>query len=488
MTIMGKDREGSFHPPKGKPSGEGKQKGLITTDSRTMDQHLEIEDKYTDGMDAEAIAPNIRVRHPNRNVDKGNERKLTENKKKEPNKAVTETFTEEFTQSKPEELSAFLSKEELVDLANYTSDCCISVYIPTHRAGVEVNERMDSIAFKNALQQIEAILKDRGFDQTKVARLLKPGYDLLRNDKFWYALSDGLAVFIADGLFRYMKLLVTPADRLLVNTSFYLSPLVPFILSKEYFYLLVLSKKQAKLFRADNFGMQYIPVSELPKGVDDVVHFEEKDDQKLFRTGSSGAGEGANFHGIGAGKPDEKEHIAIYLEEVDETLWKEILHNENVPLILAGVEYLLPLFRKVSHYKNIWEKNLTGNFEYLDDQAIYKQAREIMEPYFRERLMKAKESYGNQSATALTSSIVEDIIPAAYYSRISQLFVQKDEHIWGKFDEQSNELIIHENQETDDDSLLDKAVLKTIMNGGEVFLLNSDDMPVPAKLAAIMRY
>src|SRR5688500_2137360 len=127
--------------------------------------------------------------------------------------------------------SSDVCSSDLVELANYTSDCCISVYIPTHRAGVEVNERMDSIAFKNALQQIEAILKDRGFDQTKVARLLKPGYDLLRNDKFWYALSDGLAVFIADGLFRYMKLLVTPTDRLLVNTSFYLSPLVPFILS-----------------------------------------------------------------------------------------------------------------------------------------------------------------------------------------------------------------------------------------------------------------
>jgi hypothetical protein len=484
---MGKDREGSFHPPKGKPSGDGKQKGLITTDSRTMDQHLEIEDKYTDGIEAEAAA-NVRVRHPNRNVDKGNERKLTENKKKESNKAVTETFTEEITKAKPEELSAFLSKEALVELANYSSDCCISIYIPTHRAGVEVNERMDSIAFKNALQQVESTLKERGFEQTKIAQLIKPGYDLLRNDKFWYDLSDGLAVFIAEGMFNYIKLPSMPAHRILVNTSFYLSPLVPFLLSKEYFYLLVLSKKQAKLFRADNFGIRHIPIPELPNGVDDVVHFEEKDDQKLFRTGSSGAGEGANFHGIGGGKPDEKEHISIYLEEVDETLWKEILNKENVPLVLAGVEYLLPLFRKVSHYKNIWEKNLTGSLENADEQQLYKQAREIMEPYFRERLIKAKESYGNQSATALTSSIIEDIIPAAYYSRISQLFVQKDEHVWGKFDEQSNELAVHESQEADDDSLLDKAVLKTIMNGGEVFLVNSDDMPAPAKMAAIMRY
>lgn len=485
---MGKDKEGSFHPPKGKPSGKGTQKGLTTTDSRTMDQHLEIEDKYTDGADIDAIAANVRVRHPNRNVDKGNERKLSENKKNESNKAVTETFKEEFIQTMPEELPAFLSKEALIDLANYTSDCAISVYIPTHRAGVEVNEQIDAISFKNALQKIENTLKERGFEQVKIARILKPGYALLHNEKFWYALSEGLAVFMADGFFKFIKLPATPAEEMLINSSFYLSQLVPFILSKEYFYLLVISKKQAKFFRADNFGMKYIPVSELPNGVDDVVHFEEKEDQKLFRTGSSGAGEGANFHGIGAGKPDEKEHISIYLEEVDETLWKEILHKENVPLVLAGVEYLIPLFRKVTHYKNVWTKNLTGSLEHEDEQQLYKQAREIMEPYFRERLIKAKELYGNQSATALTSSIIEDVIPAAYYSRISQLFVQKNEHVWGKFDEKSNGLTIHERQEASDDSLLDKAVLKTIMNGGEVFLVDREDMPASGKLAAIMRY
>ena len=197
----------------------------------------------------------------------------------------------------------------------------------------------------------------------------------------------------------------------------------------------------------------------MPRGVDDVVHFEEKDDQKLFRTGSSGAGEGANYHGIGAGKPDDKENITMYLDEVDETLWKEILHTEYVPLVLAGVEYILSLFKKVTQYNHVWDKYLTGNFEYVDDSSLYKQAREIVEPYFRERVNKAKTTYGNQSATALTSSVPEDVIPAAYYARISQLFVEKNAQIWGTFDEQNNQLVIHNNQELNDDSLTDKAVM-----------------------------
>jgi len=234
--------------------------------------------------------------------------------------------------------------------------------------------------------------------------------------------------------------------------------------------------------------MEQVEVKELPNGVDDVVHFEEKDDQKLFRTGSSGAGHGANYHGIGAGKPDEKENISMYLEEVDETLWKEILNNEHAPLLLAGVEYLLPLFKKVTHYNNLWDKYLTGNFEHVDNQELYRQARELMDPYFKERLNKAKDAYWNQSARASTSSIPGEIIPASYYSRISQLFVQKDAQIWGKFDEQANALVIHKEYEVNDDSLLDKAVLKTILNGGDVFVLEKNDMPVAGELAAVMRY
>lgn len=77
---MGKDKEGKFHPPKGKPSGTGTQKGLINTKSSALEHQNEIAEKYTDA-DEDDVAANVRVRHPNRNVDKGNDRKVSENKK-----------------------------------------------------------------------------------------------------------------------------------------------------------------------------------------------------------------------------------------------------------------------------------------------------------------------------------------------------------------------------------------------------------------------
>ena len=488
---MGKDREGKYHPRKGKPSGSLREgTGVQEIDTSALEEHLEIAEKYTEG--EEEPAPNIHVRHPNRNLDKREEKqrnKDTERFSNASNKTVNDTFTTDHADTLAQELPAVLSKEQFAELANYKSDCCISLYMPTTRStNADANRQKDFISFKNKLQQLTASLKEKKMDMTQIERLLKPGYDLLRTEEFWSNLAQGLALYIADGHFKYIKLPITPEEETLINSTFFLTPLIPVITSKDYFYVLVLSKKQAKFYRADAFGIQFINVPGMPRGVDDVVHFEEKDDEDLFRTETIGAGAGASYHGIGTGRPDHKTDLAMYFDEVDETLWKEVLNRENVPLLLAGVEYLIPIYKEVAKYKPIWQEAMTGSHEHENTQSLYQQARTIMEPYFEERVDKALNIYANQSATELTSSIPEDVIPAAHYGRIAQLFVMKGEHIWGNFDEMNNQLTIHPTQQEGDECLVDRTVIKTLMTGGEVFMLPERRMPGGSKLAAIMRY
>lgn len=493
---MGKDREGKFHPRKGKPSASGKiegKTGLKDINTNAIENYLELADRYTVG--EEEVAANVRVRHPNRNVDKQEDRKQEKpdnnDRRNASDKSKTETFAtpSATTSVTAQEISGRLSKEQLSELASCNSTHCISVFMPTHPSGVEKNEQKDAIAFKNILQQISYKLRQQDVDQGTIEALLKPGYDLLRQNEFWLNLSYGLGFFISKDEFRYVKLPYQPKEEMMVNTSYYLSPLIPLITSTDYFYLLVVSKKQAKLFRADQFGMVHIPIPEMPNGIDDVVHFEEKDDQKLFRTDTSGAGGGANYHGIGSGKPDEKANIAMYFDEVDETLWKAVLNNENAPLLLAGVEYLIPIYRSVAKYKYIHDEALTGSYEHVDANTLYTQAVDKMSAYFKERHTKALAMYGNQSATALTSSIPDDVIPAAYYSRVWHLFVRKGQHLWGKFDELNNVLELHAEQQPGDEDMIDKAIIRTILNAGEVHLLSSAEMPVAdATIAALMRY
>jgi hypothetical protein len=496
---MGKDREGKFHPAKGKPTGSGKENSveLHFKEDGALDQYLETAEKYTDGQ--EEMPANVRVRHPNRNVDKHVEyaedgkpnkrfRKSSSAKTSNTSSGSNTLNGSESVPTEGLELSGILTKPLFEELANHKADIYITAYLQTHAAGVEVNEKQDITAFKNVLQQISSQLKQNGVNENTITSMLTPGYDLIKDDTFWNNQQAGLALFISDNLFRYVKLPLAPSEGLLMGPSFFLNPLIPLMTTREYFYLLVISKKQSKLFKVDAFGIQYIDIPEIPNGIDDVVHFEEKDDQQLWRTGSSGGGGGANYHGIGAGKPDEKENIALYLEEVDETIWKEILHDENVPLLLAGVDYLLPIYKSVTDYNHVCEQTLIGSYEHEDVRTLHQKALELMTPYFQGRHQKALTNYANQSATDLTSSIPADVIPAAHYGRVAHLFIQKDEHIWGTFDEMANTLTIHETQEKNDECLLNKSVIKTILTGGEVHILDKEKMPADSKIAALLRY
>jgi hypothetical protein len=83
---------------------------------------------------------------------------------------------------------------------------------------------------------------------------------------------------------------------------------------------------------------------------------------------------------------------------------------------------------------------------------------------------------------------VDDVVPGAYYSRIAHLFVEKGAHIWGTFDEMANELQVHESEGEKSEDLIDNAVVKTLQTGGEVYLLERDQMPVESPIAAIFRY
>jgi len=76
---MSKDQNGVFHPGKGKPSGANKEEGLglQATPPEKMEQYLQVTERYTE--DADTLAEDVRVSHPNRNTSKGEETKTGEN-------------------------------------------------------------------------------------------------------------------------------------------------------------------------------------------------------------------------------------------------------------------------------------------------------------------------------------------------------------------------------------------------------------------------
>lgn len=485
---MAKDTNGKYHPPKGKPSGAGKNEGsgAQATPPEKMEDYENSSDRYT--IDDDTLSPDVHMRHPNRNTEKGQTKFKNQQDAQSNVKGNAAMATAEATAAvEAEELPGILNRALFTELATYKADCCISLYLPTSKAGMEVNEQSDAIRLKNALQQMESRLQAKGLNQLQIKTWLEPGYKMVQDETFWTRLSPGLVLFIADGYFKFIKTPMPVAEDLVIESSFYVTPLVPILTSTEDFYVVVVSKKQVKLFHGDAFGMQFINVPGLPQGMADA-QTPDKDEETTFRMAEGGQG-AAGYHGHGGGNNvDDKALIATYLESADDVLWKEVLHDKTAPLLIAGVEYMIPIYKSVADYKYLWNDVLTGSYEHTDTPTLYAHAREKLQPLFEQKQQKALTLYGNQSATALTTSIVDDIVPSAYYARVAHLFVQRGAHVWGTFDEMANILEVHQSEQETSEHLIDNAVVKTLQTGGDVYLLEKDKMPADAPLAAILRY
>ena len=71
--------------------------------------------------------------------------------------------------------------------------------------------------------------------------------------------------------------------------------------------------------------------------------------------------------------------------------------GEEIPLVLAGVEYLIPVYKEISRrYPNILDEFIKGNPEILYGNDLQKNGVEIMEPKFLKKVQELAESKYNQ--------------------------------------------------------------------------------------------
>jgi Bacterial archaeo-eukaryotic release factor family 3 len=168
----------------------------------------------------------------------------------------------------------------------------------------------------------------------------------------------------------------------------------------------------------------------------------------------------------------------------------EKLREQKAPLVLAGVEYLLPLYRQANTYQHLMEEGITGNPEILSAQELHDEAWPIVEADFQKSqqdvLERFHELFGGDTGKATNN--LKEIIPAAYYQRVDSLLVAVAQQQWGLFDPSSETVYLHKDKETGDEDLLDFAAAHTLLNGGTVYAVPPEQIPYSTPVAAIFRY
>ena len=133
--------------------------------------------------------------------------------------------------------------------------------------------------------------------------------------------------------------------------------------------------------------------------MDEALQYDDPEKQLQFHTGTpQGGGRDAMFHGHGAGDEDQKVRIERYFNLVDHGL-RELLQAQQAPLILAGVDYLLPIYRKVSEYAKIMPDGIEGSAERMRADELQERAWRIVEPYFRRETEDTLAQYQQLAGT-----------------------------------------------------------------------------------------
>ena len=382
-----------------------------------------------------------------------------------------------------------LNPEALKSLIEQQGKWCVSVYMPTYRAGQE--QQQNPIRLKNLLAQAEANLLANGLRRPEVQKLMHPAEELLWNREFWQQQGDGLAIFLTNDFHKVYRLPIEFEESLNTGNSFHIKPLLPGLGRVIRFYILAISLKNMRLFEANADTISEIELN-FVTSMEEALKLDDGERSFNMLTGSPRSGEGrvgaGSLHGHGV-DDDEKKDILRFFQSVNQGL-NQVLDDKNIPMVLAGVDYLLPIFREASSYQNLLEDGILGNPDRENLKELHEKAWQIVRPLFEESQKKAFEKFeqlrGQKSN--LATSDLKAAVRAAVFGQVETIFVPIEMHKWGRYDAENNKVILQDGPNTQNEDLFDFAATQTFLNSGQVFAVPPEQMPGDGEIAAILRY
>jgi hypothetical protein len=185
------------------------------------------------------------------------------------------------------------------------------------------------------------------------------------------------------------------------------------------FYIVALSQNSVRLFEATAQTIDELPTEQLPASIDDALRFE--DPERQLQSQPIGGG-GVHFHGHGAGEELDKQALARYFRAVDRGL-VELLGATTRPVVMACVDYYLPIYRDITNLANVIDAAVSGNPEHRSISELHSAALPLVEPIVQQRATAVATRYAELVGTGRTVTDLTALTAAASEGRIDTLLV-----------------------------------------------------------------
>jgi hypothetical protein len=246
---------------------------------------------------------------------------------------------------------------------------------------------------------------------------------------------------------------------------------------------------EVRLYEATRYSITEIVINDLiPSEVKELVDSDNRQRNLQFRTHPTNRGEGI-FHGHGDNETEIKNDLMQYFRAIDRGLMSILNTNQEHPLVLCCLDYHFPIYKEVNTYKNLYPGYVSGNPSDTDKFLLHEEARDLLEPYFKQHLNGKVDQFLQFLGKGKASSNLNEILPAALEGRIDTLFLEERADIFGIYDPVTRKLEISEKHIFPNVSLMNLIAVKVFEQKGSVYLMEKEVMPdSTSNVNALFRY
>jgi hypothetical protein len=299
----------------------------------------------------------------------------------------------------------------------------------------------------------------------------------------------GFVILRSPSLFEIHRVLsVLPLVR--IDERFDLRTILSLVESTErVFYIVAVSQKRARILKCTEETSQEIPYpAGFPASLTDAMQTRQPDHNLDNRaSGGPSMGAGAVVFGTSSGHDDKDEHLLHFFSELDKAV-NTALKGSADPLIPAGVEHEIALYRRVNTYPHLVEPGIFGAPDGLEGGEMHARALQLLERRAESPGSEVPADFDKRVGTGHASIHIQEIVSAAYQGRVSHLFFHANSQYMGTYDP-VRQRVKHTVDPLDSPvDLIEVAGFETIHQGGEVRMLPASAMPNGVPVCALFRY
>lgn len=345
---------------------------------------------------------------------------------------------------------------------------CLTIILPTHRTTPD--NRQDPVRLKNLVgEAADRLLSE--FNKREVEALLKRLEDLTSTMDFSSSL-DGLAIFVNQDFARAFRLPFTVKERVVIDETFATRHLTKALNRSLRYWALVLSEKPTRLYEGTNDALGEVLENGFP-----MVH-------------EGPGGEAPLPGGFGIRKSAYRdEYLQKFFRKVDAAL-KTVLAQDDLPLILIGVERHLAFFNNVTIHRGAVIGTLTGSHDKTSPYELHKLVAPILDKTIKDKRREAMEQLDKAVGAKKSASTISDVWLPAHEGRAELLLVEEGFHYPARLHADDKTLLPADDPSAPGviDDAVDEIIEEVLNKQGKVVFVETGKLSEHGRIALILRY